>query len=178
MKIRKFGIALALLLIPALGLAQTPLCDSTSTSCIVPNDFSVGGDAAVAGSLAVGSPRGAVMSFVQLEGAITGTGATISASNLIPAGTVVMGCVLNVTTAFTGSGLSSFTIGDGTDADRWGATIALAAGTKTTSANFTAAGPVNYTSATSVVLTGTGGSFATGAARVTCYGYRFTAPLS
>lgn len=86
--------------------------------------------------------------------------ATISASNIIPAGSLVLGVTVKVTSTFSNTSLTSFTIGDGSDADRWGATIALTAGTQTTGANFTGTQPAFFASATSVVLTGTGANFA------------------
>lgn len=176
---KKIIIAFLMLLLVAQGaFAQQVLCDDTIQTCAIANDLSVGEDIVGQGTATIQTSNGAYLQFVQLNGTATGTGATISASNLIPEGTVVMGCVARVTTAFSGSGLTTFTIGDGSDADKWGALIALTAGTKTTSDDFTAAGPTLYTSNTSVVLTGTGGNFAAGAARISCFGYKVVGPTS
>ena len=95
------------------------------------------------------------------------SGASVTATNLIPAGCFLLGVTVRVTTAITGA--TSFSIGDGSDADRWGATIAVAAGTTTTIANFTANGFGQFTAANNVVLTANGGDFATGAVRVTAH---------
>lgn len=107
------------------------------------------------------------------------SGATVTATGLIPAGAVVAGVLARVTTLITASAGTGFTIGDGTTADRWGAAVALAAGTTTTGANFKAATAPNqaYPSATNVVLTMTGGNFTAGAVRLVVYYWDFT-PIS
>lgn len=95
------------------------------------------------------------------------SGATVTATNLIPAGSLVLGVTARVTTAIGGA--TSFEIGDGTDVDRWGTAIAVAAGTTTDIANFTIASPVNYTAANNVVLTANGSNFTSGAVRLTVH---------
>lgn len=95
------------------------------------------------------------------------SGATVTATNLIPAGSVVLGVTIRVTTAITGA--TSFEIGDGTDADRWGTAIAVASGTTTTNANTTITSVPIYAAATSVVLTANGGNFASGAVKITVH---------
>lgn len=95
------------------------------------------------------------------------SGATVTASNLVPAGVMVVGVSIRVTTAVEGA--TTFTIGDGTDADRWGDLISIDVDTTTDIADFTIANPVYYTVATDVVLTGTGGSFTAGAVRITVH---------
>lgn len=98
---------------------------------------------------------------------ITGmSGATATASNLIPTNSQVYGCLARVTTEITGA--TSFDIGDGSDVDRWGAGIALTAGTTTNQLSFTA-NPAGWNqTATSVVLTANGSSFTAGAVRILC----------
>lgn len=88
--------------------------------------------------------------------------ATLTAANFIPAGALVLGLNVYVTSTFSNTSLTSFNIGDGSDADLWGATVALTAGTKTSSANYTAVGASFklYTAANNVVLTGVGANFA------------------
>ena len=114
------------------------------------------------------------------ETEITGmSGATATASNIIPAGSLVVGVSIRVTTLVTsGDGGTSFTIGDGTDADRWGTGIAFTAGTTTDIADFTITSPVYYTAATSVVLTPNSGTFSAGAVRVVVFYWDITAPTS
>lgn len=100
----------------------------------------------------------------------TSAGATVTASNLIPAASFVIGVTIRVTTLITGP--ASFNVGDGTTANKWGNAVALAAGTVTTIANFIAgSSPTNYLAATNVVLTavGGGGAFTGGAVRITVH---------
>lgn len=108
------------------------------------------------------------------------SGATGTATNLIPAGAFVVGVTTRVTTLVTASAGTGFTIGDGTVADRWGSAVALSAGTTTSGANFKAAtAPYQaYPTATSVVLTMTGGNFTAGAVRVTVHYIDFTPATS
>jgi hypothetical protein len=107
------------------------------------------------------------------------SGATATATNLIPAGSIVIGVTIRVTTTITsGDGATAFDIGDGTDDDRWGTGIALASGTATTGADFTITSVPIYSAATSVVLTATGGTFSAGAVRVTLHYLSLTAATS
>ena len=106
-----------------------------------------------------------VKSVSVLKSALSGARST--ATNLIPAGCFLIGVTVRVTTLITGA--TSFTIGDGSDADRWGTGIAVAAGTTTTIADFTAAGYGQFLTSNSVVLTAAGSNFVTGAVRVTAH---------
>lgn len=109
----------------------------------------------------------------------TTTGAlTETQADLIPAGSLVLGVTIRVTSAVSGAGLGTMSIGDGTDADRWGTGIALAAGTTTTIADFTISSPVYYAAATGVVLTGNAGQFDAGAVRLTVHYLSLTAATS
>ncbi len=104
------------------------------------------------------------------------SGATVTATNLIPAGCFLIGVTIRVTTLITGA--TSFKIGDGSDDNRWGDTIAVAAGTTTTIADFTAAGYGQFTSANNVVLTANGSNFTAGAVRITADYLSLTAATS
>lgn len=104
-----------------------------------------------------------------IESALTGATDTIG-SNLIPAGAIVFGVLIYVTILV--AGCTSFHVGDGTDADKWGANVALTVGTATTNANFTStANPIGYTAAANVVLTAVGGaaSFSAGGVRAVVF---------
>lgn len=95
--------------------------------------------------------------------------ATLTATDFIPAKALVLGVNLRVLSTFSNTSLTSMNIGDGSDADLWGATIALTAGTKTSSADYTAAAAAFkfYPAANSVVITGVGANFAAnGSARL------------
>lgn len=97
----------------------------------------------------------------------TTSGGTVTASSLIPANSLVLGVTIRVTTTVTGA--TSMSIGDGSDADRWGTGIAVASGTTTNIADFTITGPVYYGSANDVVLTAGGSNFTGGAVRITVH---------
>jgi hypothetical protein len=107
----------------------------------------------------------------------SGTG-TCTSSNLIPAGSLVIGVTARVTTILAGAGLTTWTLGDGSDADRWGATLALAAGTTVTLANTTITTVPLYAAATNVVLTAAAGQFDSGVVRLTVHYISLTAPTS
>jgi len=106
-----------------------------------------------------------------------GGAGTQTATNLIPANSLVLAVVARVTTEVTGAGLTTFSIGDGSDSDRWGTGIALAAGT-TSKTNTTAAGAAFYASATSVVLTAAAGQFDAGVVRLVVFYVSQVAPTS
>jgi hypothetical protein len=88
------------------------------------------------------------------------SGATVTATSLIPAKANVLGVNTIVTTALgTGSGTTGYTVGDGSDADRWGAVVGTVAGTDTDGANATADPTGWFTAASNVVITASGGNF-------------------
>lgn len=91
----------------------------------------------------------------------TGTGTITSPTTAIPANSYVIGMTCKVTTILAGAGLTTISIGDGTDPDKWGTGIAIAAGT---TVNFGAhtAGPSYYGTATSIVITADAGVLSTG----------------
>jgi hypothetical protein len=100
------------------------------------------------------------------------SGATVTATNLIPANCILLGVTARVTTAITGA--TTFDIGDGSTANRFGDDIAIAAGT--TANNCIA--PALITAATNVVLTANGSNFTAGAVRVTAHYMTLVAPTS
>lgn len=107
------------------------------------------------------------------------SGATATATGIFPAGCVRLGVSLRVTTAVTsGDGGTSFNVGDGTDADRYAATVAFTLGTTKTPADGTAT-PLEWLAAAgNVVLTCVGGTFNAGAVRLVAYYLQLTAPTS
>ena len=117
---------------------------------------------------------GTIQAATTSSGALSG--ASVTLSNLIPAGSLVLGVVTRVTTAITGA--TSFGIGDAAAGTQYGATIAVASGTTTTIANTTLTSPKFYPSATSIVLTANGSNFTGGVVRVTVYYVSLTAPTS
>ena len=88
------------------------------------------------------------------------SGASVTASSLIPDGAVVIGCTTKVTTGLgTGNGTTGYQVGDGSDADRWGSITGTAAGTSSDNTDWTATTVQAFTSANDVVITAVGGNF-------------------
>jgi hypothetical protein len=107
------------------------------------------------------------------------TGATISASNLIPAGSIVIGVDSRVTTAFTGGTITAISIGDGTTAAMWSSATGITLGSVTNSTNYISTWtPRLYSAATSVVVTSTGTFGSVGTIRLTVYFISTNGPTS
>jgi hypothetical protein len=88
------------------------------------------------------------------------SGASVTATGLIPDGAVLVGLTSKVTVALgTGSGTTGYTIGDGSDVDRWGAIVGTTAGTSSDNTNWTATTIQAFTSAQDVIVTASGGNF-------------------
>jgi hypothetical protein len=88
------------------------------------------------------------------------SGASVTASGLIPAGAVVMGVTSKVTTALgTANGTTGYQVGTAADPDRWGAITGTALGTTSDNRNWTAGTIECFPSATDVIVTATGGNF-------------------
>lgn len=104
------------------------------------------------------------------------SGATATATDLIPAGCLFLGLTTRVTTAITGA--TSFDIGASQDSTIWGDSISVSAGTTTDISDFTSNGIYFYMSAQSVVLTANGSSFTGGAVRITVHYLSCSAPTS
>jgi len=104
------------------------------------------------------------------------SGAAVNLTSLIPAGAFVLGVTVRVTTAITGA--TSFSVGDGVTATRWGTTVGIALGTTTSGTNFAATSPSYFPTATNVVLTANGGSFTGGVVRATVHYLTFGGPTS
>ncbi len=88
------------------------------------------------------------------------SGATATATNLIPDGAFVIGVTTRVTTALgVTNGTTGYAVGDGTDPNRWGDIVGTAINTASTNADATANFTGAFTSANNVVLTAAGGNF-------------------
>jgi hypothetical protein len=125
----------------------------TEASSINTFDFDAGDNAA---------PQvGALTSIKSVSTTVAAaTAATLTASNLIPAGSFVIGLTLRVETTFdNSSSLTTFSVGDGSDADRWGTAIARTAGTTVDLTDATASPGGWFISANDVVLTADAGTF-------------------
>jgi hypothetical protein len=90
------------------------------------------------------------------------TGASVATTGgFIPDGAVLVGLTTRVSTAITGA--TGYDIGDGTDADRWGANIGIALNTSSDNTNWTAGTIQCFTAAQEVTLTAVGSNFTGGA---------------
>lgn len=89
------------------------------------------------------------------------SGASVTATNLIPAGAVVVGVTAKVLTAVTGA--TSWQLGTAADPDRFAATGGIALGSTTDNINWTAGGIECFLAATSLILTANGSNFTGGA---------------
>jgi hypothetical protein len=109
----------------------------------------------------------------------SGAGTQVS-STFVPANSLVVGLTARITTELAGSGMTTFSIGDGTDVDLFGAGIALAAGTLVNVGDWTAS-PMTYAksgSASAITLTADAGQFDSGVIRLVVYYYSLTAPAA
>lgn len=99
---------------------------------------------------------------------------------LIPAKVDVLGVSCRVDTVIVGAGATTFSLGDGTDADLYGAGLAFAAGTTVSTTNYTANPDTQAWSASAGALTMTAnaGQFDSGAITCCAHYFDFTAPSS
>jgi hypothetical protein len=128
---------------------------------------------------AEGSTGGIKVAFTIIS--TTDNVATITATNLIPAGCLLLGVTTRVRTALgTSHSLSSVSIGDGTTANLFSNNSGITSGTTTDLTNHLSTfAPKLYTAAGNVVVTANGGNFdATGQFRITVYYIPITAPTS
>lgn len=108
---------------------------------------------------------------------VTLSGATTAATSLIPEDSIVHGCTVIVTTLITGA--TSWDLGDGSDADKWGDNEALTVGTRTGPSEWTStAHPLFYATAVSPLFTAVGADFTAGAVRICCSYTTMTAPTN
>lgn len=102
------------------------------------------------------------------------SGAAYTFTGLVPASVFCLGISVRVTTLIEGA--TTFDIGDGADVDRYGAAIALAAGT-TTGIEDSTANPTGWTAAAGdVVLTANVSNFTAGVVHAAAHYIALTAP--
>lgn len=108
------------------------------------------------------------------------SGATVTASNLIPDGAFILGVTTRITTNLgTTNGTTGYAVGDSVDPNRWGDIVGTTTSTSSNNANATADFTGAYIAADSVIITAAGGAFdGTGAIRVTVIYLNLTAPSS
>ncbi len=115
----------------------------------------------------VDTNRAAYGHITTATSALTLSGATTTASNLIPAGAFVIGVATTTTTTITGA--TGYQIGDGSDADRWGDITGTAVGTISSNTNATANPTGWFSAANNVVLTAKTSNFTGGVVQVVVY---------
>ncbi len=94
-------------------------------------------------------------------------GASVTATGIIPAGAIPIGIATEIITALTGS-VTGYSVGDGSDIDRWGVAAAKIIGTKTNNADWTTSTIQMFNTAQDIVLTPTTANFnGTGAIVIT-----------
>lgn len=104
------------------------------------------------------------------------TGASMTITPAIPAGCIVLGVTTKVTTLMTGgAGFTGYSVGDGTDVDRWGANLNPALNEQSDLSDCTITTVPIYAAATNIVITAVGNDFTAGAIRVSVHIVRLTA---
>ena len=110
--------------------------------------------------------RMTVKSVRQTLSALSGASATTTGT-FIPDGAVVVGVTTRVATALTGA--AGYTIGDGTDADRWGDITGTAIGTTSDNRDWTAGTVECFTAGGNITLTAKTSNFTAGAIEVCAF---------
>jgi len=106
----------------------------------------------------------------------TPSGQTATATNLIPAGALVIGVTTFVDTLVTGP--AGYDIGDGVNTDRWGASSLVAQGQSSDSGDFVSGAVEIFPNANDVVITSDGVDFTGGAISVVVHYIMLNAPTS
>jgi hypothetical protein len=110
--------------------------------------------------------RMTIKSVRQTLSALSGASATTTGT-FIPDGAVVVGVTTRVTTLLAGA--TGYTIGDGTDADRWGDITGTAVGTTSDNINWTAGTIECFTAGGNITLTAKTANFTAGAIEISVF---------
>jgi hypothetical protein len=110
--------------------------------------------------------RMTIKSVRQTLSALNGASATTTGT-FIPDGAVVVGVTTRVSTLLTGA--TGYTIGDGTDADRWGDITGTAVGTTSDNRDWTAATIECFTAGGNITLTAKTANFTAGAIEISVF---------
>jgi hypothetical protein len=145
-----------------LGLSGAPWGRINLYSQIINN---IGGDLRIVATAANHSAETQMQ--VTFADVATSAGSSVFAAGLIPAGSFVIGVTVRVLTTVTGP--TGFDVGDGSDVDRWGNSILVAAGTVTNIQSFTTGAVTTFQFANDVRLTSDGVDFTGGSVRITVH---------
>jgi hypothetical protein len=110
--------------------------------------------------------RMTIKSVRQTLSALNGASATTTGT-FIPDGAVVVGVTTRVSTLLAGA--TGYTIGDGTDADRWGDITGTAVGTTSDNRDWTAGTIECFTAGGNITLTAVGSNFTAGAIEISVF---------
>lgn len=134
------------------------------------------------GTITMTNTDGGLTSYVDTcvtETTDSGAG-TETITGVIPAGAVLQSLSCRVDTVIAGAGASTFSLGDGTDADLYGTALAFAAGTTVDTSDFTASPATQAWSASAgdLTMTANAGQFDSGAITCCSKSITSTAPTS
>jgi len=104
------------------------------------------------------------------------SGASVNATNLIPAKSVVVGVTSRVTVAL--EGCSSYDLGKATNVDLFANNASKNVGSTTDNSNWTDSCPQVFNAAEDMVVTAVGSPFTAGSLRITVHYFEVTAPTS
>lgn len=119
-------------------------------------------------NLLLGGSHGASLNlkYATNEMVLSLVGAATTWTAAIPDGSLVLGVSTIITRTITGALVTGYTIGDGVDADRWGAITGLAIGVKSGNANWVIGTIDMAIVATDLVITAVGATPTAGSIRV------------
>ena len=101
----------------------------------------------------------------------TAAATATTAADFIPDGAIPLAISTYVQTAITIANLTGYNIGDGTDADRWGAITGHVVGTKSNNSDWTATTIQAFIAAQAITLTAVGANFPAGGKIRICMTY-------
>lgn len=104
----------------------------------------------------VASPMGSALGMQVRDALVTASGASVTASGLIPARSIVLGVTSWTVADVTGA--SGYRVGDGTQDDRFGSSLGVTTG----ASNVGVVGPFAAYADTDVIVTAEGGNFTGG----------------
>lgn len=104
--------------------------------------------------------------ILTISGEISLSGASSKWAAAIPDGAVVIGLKTEVVEQITGSGVTGYKIGDGSEDNRWGDITGIEVGTKSNNSDWNDPTVQAFISATDIVVTAKGGVFTGGRIKV------------
>ena len=156
------------------GTEEVPVVQSAATVKSTPNAFATLAFSTTMPLIPTSGAKLNVKVATTEKTAMVGT--SVTASSLIPAGSIPLAITTYVTTLITGA--TGYQIGDGVSPARWGHKTAVAAGTTTSNADWLDGTIQCFAAANDVVLTSIGADFTAGAVRIVVHYIDSTAPTS